>query len=54
MLDVSMPMELVTRETLIGLYTNGKTTSDPEIMFDLILGLKDPDLVNQLKAALKS
>lgn len=54
MLDVSMPMELVTRETLIGLYVNGKTSSDPEIVLDLILGVRDPDLIGQLKAALRS
>ena len=54
MLDVSMPMELVTREALIGLYVSGKTSSDPEILLDLILGVRDPDLVVQLKAALQS
>lgn len=54
MLDVSIPIELVTRDTLIGLYTSGKTASDPEIMLDLILSVKDPDLADQLKAATAS
>ena len=54
MLDVSIPIELVTRETLLGLYASGKTTSDPEIMLDLILDLRDQQLADQLNAAMAS
>ncbi len=48
MLDVSLPVELVRRETLIGLYELGKTTSDPSTFLELILGVEDSDLVWQL------
>jgi hypothetical protein len=53
MLDVSMPIELVTRETLVGMYELGKTTSDPETFLDLILGVQDPELMRQLAAAMQ-
>lgn len=54
MLDVSIPIELVTRETLLGLYSSGKTASDPGTMLALILDLKDQHLADQLNAAMAS
>jgi hypothetical protein len=53
MLDVSMPIELLSRSALVGLYLCGKTVSDPKIMAETILGLDDPVLVNELKLILE-
>jgi hypothetical protein len=54
MLDVSMPIELLSRTALVGLYRCGKTVSDPKIMAETILGLDDPALVDELELILES
>jgi hypothetical protein len=51
-LDVSFPLNLVTAEILLGLYASGKTTSDPRIVVESILGVADPDLAEQLESAM--
>lgn len=52
MLDVSIPLELVSRELLLALYMTGKTESDPAMVVDHILGLSDSTIVADLEAAL--
>jgi hypothetical protein len=53
MIDVSVPMELVTPETLVGLYQMRKTSSDPATVLDVILGVKGPGLFKELVAAME-
>lgn len=52
-LDVSLPIELVSRDVLAGLYEVRKTNSDPRTFLDLILGVDDPELERQLTAAME-
>ena len=53
MLDVSVPIELVWRETLVGLYGSRKTASDPRLFLELILGVEDTELAEQLVDAME-
>ena len=52
MLDVSIPIGLLTRDSLLGLYALGKTSSDPRIMLELILGIEDHELALQLESVM--
>ena len=54
MLDVSLPIELVTMDVLVGLYAVGKTASDPEIVVESILGLVDHRVAAELRSAMSS
>jgi hypothetical protein len=49
MIDVSIPIGLLTEELLIGLYATGKTTSDPNTVVGLILGLEDTSITEKLR-----
>ncbi len=51
MIEVSVPIELLSTELIIELYRLGKTASDPNTVLSLILGIEDPNLASRMEAA---
>ena len=52
MIDVSIPLALVTPELFFSLYELGKTESDPEFAVSLVFSRQDPDLVRRIESVL--
>jgi len=54
MIDVSLPIRLLTPEVFASLYRTGKTASDPETAIRIAFGRSDPELQAEIESIMMS